>query len=558
MSPPPSSTTWTAGWLPASGAVRRLVAGHLLAVVTEWASVIAVLVYAFEQGGARATGMASLAVNVPQLLGAPLAAALTTSFPPHRVRVAGLAVLAAGYAAATAVATADGSVVAVVAAAVVGLTALSTLRPTGAVLLPALVRTTKDLATGNLWVSYTESCSALGGPLVATALLAIGGPAACLAACSALAALAMLLSAVGSREGPPPLTAEAPWQPGPVLSGALTTMRARPWTIGVLAVITTRSAVIGALDVLLVVLAFEGLGLGAGGVGMLNSLVGLGALTSALAATVIVRRARLAPWLTIGLAVAGAAFLALGVVTTLPVAVAALPVLGLAAALTYSLGCMLLQRSADPRVLGSVFAAIELAAGAGLLVGSALAQVLIRVAGLDTALLALGAVMALVLLTTGRSVWRADAGADVPVVEMAVLRDLPMFSPLPPLELEAVARSARHVPVNADAVIMRQGERGDCFYAVVDGAFAIRADGVHVHTVNRGGCFGEVALLADVARTATVTAVGAGALLEIRRVPFLVAVTGTDSSEAAAWGHIRSMRIETALPPGSLASSDGR
>lgn len=534
---------------PRNGALARLVSAHLLVVITEWASMVAVLVYAFEQEGARATGLTSLAILAPQLVGAPVVAMLAGSVPAHRLRVTGLALQATGFALAAWAAAVEAPVVMVVGPVVVALGALSTLRPTGAVLLPSLVRTTRQLTQGNLWISHAEGVSALAGPLTAAALLAVGGSSAALAGCATLTAIALVLTVVGAPPGPPAMGDDVVWCPGPVLSGALATMRTRPWTIGVLGVVTARSAIIGFLDVLVVVLAFEELDLGAGGPGLLSALVGGGALASTVAAALVVRRTRLAPWLAIGLGVAAVASVLLAAITELAVAVVVLPVLGLAAALLYGLGTILLQRSADPRVLGSLFAMIELVGGVGLLIGSGLAQVFIAVGGVGSALVGLALVLGAVLVATGRSVGRADAGADVPVVEMSLLHELPMFAALPPRELEAVARSAEHLTVDEGEVVIHQGEVGDRFFAVADGCFAIVRDGEHILDARRGSCFGEVALLADVARTATVTATEAGTLLGVDRVPFLVAVTGRDASLTAAWRSVQAMPVAESLPP---------
>src|SRR5688572_6705777 len=122
-----------------------------MAVMAEWAVIVAALVYAFEQGGARATGLASLAVLSPALFGAPIAAALNDRFRPEVVRRFGLAVMTGGYALAAATAAAELAVAIPVFGTMVGLISLSTLRPTGAVLLPAAVRTTRELTTSNLW-----------------------------------------------------------------------------------------------------------------------------------------------------------------------------------------------------------------------------------------------------------------------------------------------------------------------------------------------------------------------------------------------------------------------
>ena len=73
---------------------------------------------------------------------------------------------------------------------------------------------------------------------------------------------------------------------------------------------------------------------------------------------------------------------------------------------------------------------------------------------------------------------------------------------------------------------MREGDHGDCYYAVADGSVEVTREGVSLRTLGRGEGFGEIALLHDVTRTATVTALTDTTLVEIDREAFLVAVTG--------------------------------
>lgn len=527
-----------------NAALTRIVGAHLLTVIAEYAAVVAILVFAFDEGGSTATGLVSLAVLGAGLGGSFVASTLTNRHPPGRVRLGGLLAQAVGYAVAAA-AMAIGSLPVAVLGSVLALGAVCTLRPTGAVLLPAVVRSTRELSVGTLWISRCECASALAGPLLAAALLWAGGPELALAGCAVTVALALVISVVGTdaaEHGPPPAEADRP------LAAAVATVRANRGASGLFGVALARYAILGALDVLLVVLAFEALDLGPGGVGVLNALVGAGALASMAVATVVVRRARLAPPLAVGLLVAAVLCIVLGAAATLPVAVVVLPLLGLCAALFDGISRMLLQRSAEPQALASLFALIELVGGIGMLLGSGLAQIVIAVADVQVALGALGVLLAVILAVSARAVWHADSTADVPVVEMTLLRKLPMFAPLPPVSLEALARSGTYEAVDPGDVIVRQGDLGDRFYAVVYGAFDVVMSGEHIRTAERGSFFGEVALLADVPRTATVTAAAPAEVLAIDRVPFLVAVTGSDTSRAAAWGVVHSLRLDTELP----------
>ena len=156
--------------------MHRFVLAHLLTVVGEWAAIVGILVHAYRWGGSSAVGFVALAVHVPTLVFAPLAAHLTARHRAHSVRLAGFAVQAVALAGAAIAAALDLPSPAVAALVVLGLGAINTLRPTGAVLLPTIARSTEELVGGNLRVSYCDSVSGLIGPLVAAALGGIGEP----------------------------------------------------------------------------------------------------------------------------------------------------------------------------------------------------------------------------------------------------------------------------------------------------------------------------------------------------------------------------------------------
>ncbi|MFN8023420.1 MAG: MFS transporter [Acidimicrobiales bacterium] len=524
--------------------LRRFVTAHLLTVIGEWAATVGVLVHAYAWGGTTAVGIVSLCVLAPSIVGAPLAAAIVVRRSASAVRLASFALQASSFGGAALVVALDGPGPLAVALVVVGLGTVSTLRPTAAVVLPAVVRTTRDLTTVNLAVSYCDSASALVGPIVAAALAGAGGPTAVFVGCAVGAAVSFGATAWRAPRTPVPPRGERPRR---VMRSALAELRRRPWSIGVLGVASARNLVIGAFDVVLVVIALDSLDLGDGGPGLLTALVGAGAIASTVMTTVVVRRRRLSPALLAGLAVTAALCGLLGAWLVTPVAVVVLPLMGVCLSSMDNLSRILLQRSTDPRHLGPLFAAVGLVAGLGQLLGSVIAQVALALGGPHAALLATGAALAVVLVSTGRSLRDADQHADVPVVEMSLLAGLPMFSPLPPASLEAVARSTSQHDVAAGTDVIRQGEAGDVFYVVADGEFDVVQSGRLVRTARRGSFFGEVALLAEVPRTATVTARTAGALLEVRRDPFLVAVVGHEAARAVASAHVLGLRDDLEL-----------
>ena len=118
--------------------------------------------------------------------------------------------------------------------------------------------------------------------------------------------------------------------------------------------------------------------------------------------------------------------------------------------------------------------------------------------------------------------------------EVELLQAIPIFAPLSPPVLEGLA--ARLIPVHeaAGETIVRQGEPGDRFYVISSGEVEVSVDGQPQATQGPGDHFGEIALLRDVPRTATVTARTDVDLLALERDDFVTAVTGHAASAEAA------------------------
>ena len=109
-----------------------------------------------------------------------------------------------------------------------------------------------------------------------------------------------------------------------------------------------------------------------------------------------------------------------------------------------------------------------------------------------------------------------------------------MFGPLSVAAKERVA--ANLIPLSAQAgdVVIRAGEVGDRFYIVGQGELEVSAEGLEKR-ISRAAYFGEIALLRDVPRTATVTALVDSRLYALQREDFLAVVTGHEAAHAA--GH---------------------
>ena len=153
---------------------------------------------------------------------------------------------------------------------------------------------------------------------------------------------------------------------------------------------------------------------------------------------------------------------------------------------------------------------------------------------------------ALLGLAIARALFRIDGAARVPLVEIALLRSMPLFAGLPSPAVEGIARALEPVAVPASTVVIRAGDAGDRFYAIADGEVEVSRDSVVVARLRRGEAFGEIALLEDVPRTATVTAVTDVRLYALEKGPFVTAVTGHPPVARAAAAMVSQRRAEIA------------
>ncbi len=101
------------------------------------------------------------------------------------------------------------------------------------------------------------------------------------------------------------------------------------------------------------------------------------------------------------------------------------------------------------------------------------------------------------------------------------LREVPLFSKLTKKELNEIARMSTELSFKDGQELMAEGQRASSFVVLVDGEAVVRKKGRKVATLGPGDFAGELALLQDRARTATVVADGPLTALVIDRRGFL-------------------------------------
>ena len=510
--------------------IRRVQLAWGAAIAAEWAHFVALGVFAYEEGGASAVGVAGLVRLLPAALVAPFAASLGDRFPRERFLLAMMLVGAVALGGSAAAFAVGAEYLVFAFAALLGL-AVTLIRPALQALLPSLARTPEELIASNGATSTIESLGTLVGPLLAGVLVSLGdaglvfafGSGACL-----LAAVSLWRVRV---EGRIDLAAEDEGVRRRVGAGIRTLARA-PRARLVVGLIFAQTFVRGCLNVLIVVAAFDVLDSGGEAVGYMTAAIGVGGLIGGLGAMTLGGK-RLAVSFGLALVFWGVPLVLIGPWPELAVAVVLLAVVGAANSVEDVAGFTLLQRLVSDQVLTRVLGVTWSLAMGGVALGSIAAPLVVEAVGPGTAFVVVGSILPLVTLAAYRRLTEIDS-AVAPAPELELVERVPMFGPLSVAAKERVA--ANLVPLSADAgqVVIRAGEVGDRFYIVAEGELEVSAEGLQA-TAAEADYFGEIALLRDVPRTATVTALVDSRLYALQREDFLAAVTGHEAAHAA--GH---------------------
>jgi MFS family permease len=521
------------GKLMRNPSLRWTAIGFALFNAAEYGEWVAVLVYAYDHGGAKGSGLLASAQLAPCVVLAPLLATFADRYQPGRVLAAGYAAQGIGMG-LMAIALLAGAAPAIVyALAILAAPAFNVPRPAVNVVLPAAVHTPDELTAGNAALGWIENAGIMVGPFVAAGLIAAGGVGLAMAAFAVLALLAAWVT-LPLAHSLPQVDRRDPGSPLADAADGFAALRAERATAVLACVLTSQALFIGAMDVLFVVLAFDVLDIGQSGSGILTAVFGAGGLVAVFVTLGLVGRRRLAPSLVSAAAIMGVSVATIAVWPSAWVAVPLILASNIGRSLFDVSGRTLLQRTGSPAVLGRIFGIVEGAGMLGLALGSLVVPLLVALGGTTAAIIGVAAIMPLVTLGFLPAILRADAAATVPIVQIGLLRATSLFRPLPPPQLEAVARMMAPSHVAAGEVVIREGDPGDLYYLVADGRVAVTTDAGFATELGRGDGFGEIALLNDTPRTATVTAETDATLYSLGREEFLGAVTGTADIHHAA------------------------
>jgi MFS family permease len=537
-----------------SSLLRRLELAYLLFAFGEWSTWVAVIVYAYGRGGVGEAGLVAFVELAPSVVLAPAVAALGDRFARDLVLLGTYATQAA-LMAITAVALAVGSDPLVIyALAILSATVVSFSRPVHAALMPEVVVSPDELTAANVVSGMVESAGTLVGPLGAGLLIGAGGPAAVfvVAALGNAVASGAVISVARRRRRDAAsmgvlavLPLERPVEVGSdharhlratavQLVGGLAAILADERLRAVVLIATWATFLVGAMDILYAVLAIELMGLGGQGVGFVGALGGVGAIAGSIAGLLLVGRERLGVALVASALLYGAGIAAIAVAPGSVAAASLLVVAGVGSGLTYVGAQTLIHRLAGDDVMSRVFGVLQ-----GLMMGTsalgALAvPIVIALAGNRATFAIAGLSLPVVLGLVGWVIIRGDQLDVGRAGELRLLRGIPMLSPLSGPILERLAGGISRTTLPAGSIAVREGDPGDRFYIIEAGRCDVSVNGQVVRRLGPGEGFGEIALVRDVPRTATVIVVEDAVLLGIARGPFVDALGGQARSRTIA------------------------
>jgi MFS family permease len=451
--------------------------------------------------------------------------------------------------------TADAAVGAIVVVAIGAACFSAFFGPAMGAYMPTLVRDESDLGPANTVYATLNELTLIVGPAIGAVIVAaLDLSVAFLVNALSFAIVAAVLWTLPSHVRPRQGTAGAepdgaggtasrgatvqdgPLGRPPARPGFRWREAARPLTA--LAIMDGAGGfVFGGVSVLTVVIAYDLLGTGEAGTGLLNAAVGVGGLVGSLVTGFLVLRRRLGPPILLGAASLGLGLVGLGLSGSLVLSMVAIATASAGALLAEVIFTTLLQRMAPDEVRGRAFGVVETVDVLLFAVGSFVIPAAVAGAGVPAVLLAsgVGVVIVIAVGTWLLGDWAAQSPPADPARD-ALVR-VPAFERLAPARLEAAQRRATVLAMRAGDVVIRQGDEADRFYVIVDGEMEVSqsteegGEPVVLRRLGTDDSFGEIGLLSGVPRTATVTAVSDGQLLALDKEAFLDLVA--DASDLA-------------------------
>jgi hypothetical protein len=489
------------------------------------------LVVAYDAGGAAATGLLGVASFVAPTVVSPFAGIPAARWRPERVLATVTALRVLAVALTVGLIAFDGPFVLLVPLVLVESGAGAIGRSLQIGLQPLLARSPAELVAANVAAGTAEGLGTFAGPALSGVLLTLVGPLGSYLGVLALYALAV--AALAGMQVPPTRRGRVPSVRRELVAGIRAVGRT-PSTLLVLSGLDIQAGVRGALLVLTVVAAIELFGMGDAGVGALNAAFGAGGVAGAIGAVTLAGQARLAPWFAVALAGWGLPIVFLGLITSPALAIGLMLIIGASNAILDVAGFTLLQRTTPNADRIAVMGLLISIAGATMAIGGFVAPILVDRLGIEGALVATGLVLPILAVVTWPGVRNADRAAVVDTARVTRIRADPLFAPLSMAVIEQLSDQLVPTSFEPGDALIEEGDAGDRYYLIQRGRVVVTQGGQPVREQGPGDSFGEIALLRDVPRTASVRALEPVETLTLSRDDFLGTLCGQTASRRIA------------------------
>jgi hypothetical protein len=386
----------------------------------------------------------------------------------------------------------------------------------------------------NVQRSLVRASGSLAGPLLTAIVLAVAEPAVVFAGLGVGCAAAALLAGLRlPRDDRLPVSLSIASVLGHAWDGVSYVATHREPRRIVLFV-GASEMLVGALDLILVAVAFDQLQRGGSAVALLSVAFSAGTLVAGGAASRLLgwRLSRLA---TLGAVLATLPLLVLGEMSLLVAVLVLTALLGTGNGLIDIGAQTLLQRSCSETMTSRAHGALESTGLIAAAIGAAICGLLIETGDLGRTITGIGVVGAIVLVASSLRLRLTERSLHVgdPAL-VAALRSVSFLASLPQPTLERLGRTSQRRTLPAGTTVVEEGDHGDEFFVLLGGAAEVRAGDRIVGRLTAPDSFGEVALLHDDVRMASVTLTEPGELAVIRREDFLDAISRTATSRRDA------------------------
>jgi MFS family permease len=520
-------------------ALARLLIGEFVSSIGDWLYLVALLVVVYaESGDPVVLGIIGAARVLPYVLLSVPAGIAADRYDRRLILLSTDIIRGLIMVVIAAIVFLNGPTILVVVLAVLATCFSAFFSPAIGAFLPSLVRDESELGPANSLWSSLDNLAFFVGPAFAAILLGLGQlPLAFVLNAVTFAVVAAVLwrlpSAMSAKpeakaigEAVEEAKEQAAAEPSVSIRDALRPVM-RP-LLGISTINIVGGFVFGGLGMLTVILAVQYYNVGEAGTGLFNSAIGVGGVVGAFVAGALVLRRRLGPPMLIGAVAIGASVVALGILPAqfFGLALVAMGVASAGSLLTEIVSTTLFQRIVPDAVRGRTIGIMDTASVLAYAAGSLVLPIIAAKDPLP-ALVASGVAMAvagtIAVILLGRYAVQDGSIDD----ERRQLADVELFQGLNPASIEVAMRAATVVAMTAGEVIIRQGDEADRFYVIADGRVEVTqtpAAGGQAQVLRQEGegeFFGEIGLLSNVPRTATVTAVTDGKLVALEREPFL-------------------------------------